>query len=107
MTEPLREKPLTRNIRPGAEPPDLRAYEASGGYQGLRRALKMTPEEIQQEVMKSNLRGRGGAGFPTGKKWTFVPMGEGARRPKYLVVNADEMEPGTMKDRFLMEGDPH
>jgi len=107
MTEPLREKPLTRNIRPGAEPLDLRAYEASGGYQGLRRALKMTPEEIQQEVMKSNLRGRGGAGFPTGKKWTFVPMGEGARRPKYLVVNADEMEPGTMKDRFLMEGDPH
>ena len=54
-----------------------------------------------------DLRGRGGAGFPTGLKWSFVPMGAEARRPKYLVVNADEMEPGTFKDRLLLEGDPH
>src|SRR5699024_10347510 len=56
---------------------------------------------------KSKLRRRGGAGFPTGTKWSFVPMGEDAPRPKYLVTNADEMEPGTFKDRLLMEGDPH
>ena len=55
----------------------------------------------------SNLRGRGGAGFPTGMKWSFVPMGEKACHPKYLVANGDEMEPGTFKDRLLMEGDPH
>ena len=55
----------------------------------------------------SDLRGRGGAGFPTGQKWSFVPMGPSAPHPKYLVVNADEMEPGTFKDRLLMEGDPH
>jgi NADH-quinone oxidoreductase subunit F len=58
-------------------------------------------------VTAANLRGRGGAGFPTGKKWSVVPMGEAATRPKYLVVNADEMEPGTFKDRVLLEGDPH
>jgi NADH-quinone oxidoreductase subunit F len=101
------DKPLTQNIRPGQEPQNLRAYEAAGGYQGLRRALKMSPKEVQAEVLKANLRGRGGAGFPTGKKWSFMPMGSAARRPKYFIVNADEMEPGTMKDRLLMEGDPH
>src|SRR5438270_5099918 len=58
-------------------------------------------------VKTSNLRGRGGAGFPTGTKWSFVPMGKEAPRPKYLVANADEMEPGTFKDRALMERDPH
>ena len=58
-------------------------------------------------VKDSNLRGRGGAGFPTGVKWSFVPMGDGRPAPKYLVVNADEMEPGTFKDRLLLEGDPH
>ncbi|MCL7455123.1 MAG: NADH-quinone oxidoreductase subunit F, partial [Anaerolineae bacterium] len=63
--------------------------------------------EVSQAVKDSNLRGRGGAGFPTGVKWGFVPMGEDAPRPKYLVVNADEMEPGTFKDRLLLEGDPH
>jgi NADH-quinone oxidoreductase subunit F len=107
MSSPNPEKPLTQNIRPGEEPPDLRAYERAGGYQALRKALKMTPQEIQDLVKKSGLRGRGGAGFPTGMKWSFVPMGPAARRPKYLCVNADEMEPGTMKDRLLMEGDPH
>ena len=66
----------------------------------------MTPEEVIKEVTASNLRGRGGAGFPTGKKWSLAPT-DGVSRRKYLVVNADEMEPGTFKDRLLMEGDPH
>jgi NADH-quinone oxidoreductase subunit F len=101
------EKPLTQNIR-GGEPPDLREYERTGGYQALRKALQsMTPQQVTEEVKDSNLRGRGGAGFPTGLKWTFTPMGPDAPRPKYLVANADEMEPGTFKDRLLLEGDPH
>ena len=58
-------------------------------------------------MKKSNLRGRGGAGFPTGMKWSFMPMGSAAPHPKYLICNADEMEPGTFKDRLLMEGNPH
>ncbi len=102
------EAPLTRNIRPNEMPPDLKAYEKSGGYQALRKALgTMTPMEVQKEVVDSQLRGRGGAGFLTGLKWSFVPMGTESRRPKYLIVNADEMEPGTFKDRLLIEGDPH
>lgn len=102
------EKPLTKNISPGKEPLDLKGYEGAGGYRSVRRALKeMRPGEITQLVKDSNLRGRGGAGFPTGMKWSFVPMGKDAPRPKYLVVNADEMEPGTFKDRLLLEGDPH
>ncbi len=101
------ETPLTQNIR-GGEPPDLKAYEQAGGYQALRKGLRnMTPQQVTQEVKDSNLRGRGGAGFPTGLKWTFTPMGENAPRPKYVVANADEMEPGTFKDRLLLEGDPH
>jgi NADH-quinone oxidoreductase subunit F len=102
------ERPLTKNIRPGTEPLDLRSYEQADGYQALRKALQqMTPKQVQEEVSHSNLRGRGGAGFPTGMKWSFVPMGGNAPHPKYLVVNADEMEPGTFKDRLLLEGDPH
>ncbi len=107
MRKPINDKPLTRNIRPGRPPPTLEEFEMADGYQGLRRALRMTPREVQDEVGKSTLRGRGGAGFPTGRKWSFVPMGDDAPRRKYLVVNADEMEPGTMKDRVLLEGDPH
>jgi NADH-quinone oxidoreductase subunit F len=102
------EKPLTKNIPSnGGEPPDRKAYENSGGYAGLSKAIRMAPAEVHDLVDKSNLRGRGGAGFPTGNKWSFVPMGEDAPHPKYLVANADEMEPGTFKDRLLMEGDPH
>ena len=107
MSKPVNEKPLTRNIRAGCPPPTLEEFEAADGYQGLRRALRMTPREVQDEVGKSNLRGRGGAGFHTGRKWSLIPLGENAPRPKYFVVNADEMEPGTMKDRVLLEGDPH
>jgi NADH-quinone oxidoreductase subunit F len=102
------EKPLTKDIRPGEEPLDLRGYEHSGGYQALRRAVKqMTPEEVVEAVKASKLRGRGGAGFPTGVKWSLMPKIEGSRRPRYLTVNADEMEPGTFKDRLLLEGSPH
>ncbi len=102
------EKPLTGSMRADREAPSLKEYEEAGGYQALRKALKgMTPQEVTEAVKNSNLRGRGGAGFPTGMKWSFIPMGENAPRPKYLVVNADEMEPGTFKDRWLMEGNPH
>ncbi len=102
------ETPLTQNIQPDRTPLDVKAYERADGYQGVRKALKeLTPGEVTEAVKKSDLKGRGGAGFPTGMKWSFVPMGEDAPRPKYLVVNADEMEPGTFKDRLLLEGDPH
>ena len=78
----------------------------NGGYQALEKALKqMTPETIIEEVKKSSLRGRGGAGFPTGMKWSFVP--KDSPKPKYVICNADESEPGTCKDRPLMEMDPH
>jgi NADH-quinone oxidoreductase subunit F len=109
MTMPeATERPLTRNIRPGRPPLDLKGYEAAGGYAAARKAVgSMSPGDIMKVVKDSNLRGRGGAGFPTGLKWSFVPMGKDAPRPKYLVCNADEMEPGTMKDRVLLEGDPH
>src|ERR1041385_1904022 len=102
------ERPLTQRFRPDGDAPWIAEYEKSGGYEAVRQAIKkLTPSDIQQMVTESKLRGRGGAGFPTGKKWSFVPMGDQAPRPKYLVVNADEMEPGTFKDRVLMEGDPH
>ncbi|MBP0612390.1 NADH-quinone oxidoreductase subunit NuoF [Chryseobacterium sp. cx-311] len=80
-------------------------YRKQGGYEGLEKALKMTSEEIVEEVKASGLRGRGGAGFPTGLKWSFLARPEGV--PRYLVVNADESEPGTFKDRYLMEFLPH
>jgi NADH-quinone oxidoreductase subunit F len=81
-------------------------YLQNGGYQALEKALKqMTPESIIDEVKKSSLRGRGGAGFPTGMKWSFVP--KDSPKPKYVICNADESEPGSCKDRPLMEMDPH
>ena len=98
--------PLTDRIRPDRGWYGVTDYEADGGYQGLRRAVGMSPQEAQKVVIQSGLRGRGGAGFPTGQKWSFVPAApDGGHR--YLVVNADEKEPGTMKDRWLMEGNPH
>ena len=102
------ETPLTKNIRPGEEPMSVKEYEAAGGYQAVHKVLGgMQPGEVTEAVKKSNLRGRGGAGFPTGMKWSFVPMGDDAPHPKFLVLNADEMEPGTFKDRLILEGDPH
>ncbi len=81
-------------------------YLSHDGYQALEKALKqMTRESILEELKRSNLRGRGGAGFPTGMKWGFVP--KESPKPKYIVCNADESEPGTCKDRLLMEKDPH
>jgi NADH-quinone oxidoreductase subunit F len=109
MTSLAAEKPLTKNIRPDGSAMDLRAYVQAGGYQSLRKILRdgMAPQAIIDVVKEANLRGRGGAGFPTGKKWSFVPRGKDAPHPTYLVCNADEMEPGTFKDRLLMEQDPH
>lgn len=102
------ETPLTQHIKPNKPPMNLKEYEQSGGYQALRKVLKeMQPKVVQDAVKDSNLRGRGGAGFPTGMKWSFVPMGENAPKDKYIVCNADEMEPGTFKDRVLLEGNPH
>jgi NADH-quinone oxidoreductase subunit F len=83
----------------------LATYKASGGYTALPKALKMQPQQIVDEVVKSNLRGRGGAGFPTGMKWNFVR--KETSFPKYLVVNADEGEPGTFKDREILLRSPH
>ncbi len=96
---------MTRYLgRPGREAID--AYLATGGYQAAAKALKeLTPEGIAEMVEASGLRGRGGAGFPAGRKWKLTPKREGEAR--YLVVNADEGEPGTFKDRTLIEGDPH
>jgi NADH-quinone oxidoreductase subunit F len=82
----------------------LSRYEATGGYLGLRAALGKLPEEVMAEVKTASLLGRGGAGFPAGVKWGFCPPGVW---PRYLVVNGDESEPGTYKDRLLMERDPH
>ncbi len=103
-----RERPLTENIFTDRAPLNLKEYEQKGGYAAVRKALKeLTPQEVQKIVQDSKLSGRGGAGFNTGMKWSFVPMGDKAPHPKYLICNADEMEPGTFKDRLLLEGNPH
>ena len=83
----------------------MATYEKNGGYKGLRAALAMEPSAVIAAVKDSGLRGRGGAGFPTGMKWSFLPAPDGG--PRYLVVNADESEPGTCKDREIMRHDPH
>jgi NADH-quinone oxidoreductase subunit F len=83
----------------------LEVYQAHGGYKALKMALEMKPEDVTEEVKKSNLRGRGGACFPTGLKWTFMP--KQTTKPKYLCVNGDESEPGTFKDREIFEQNPH
>ena len=98
----------TRVMLEHAEDPaqkTLAGYRKHGGYQALAKALReMKPEDVTEEVLKSGLRGRGGAGFPTGRKWKFVPK---TTKKKYIAVNADESEPGTCKDRQIMENDPH
>lgn len=102
-------KPLTQRIEDAGGRVSLSAYETAEGYAAARSAvLEMTPEEVRSLVADANLRGRGGAGFPTGVKWGFVP-GPEQRTPghTYLVCNGDEMEPGTFKDRYLLENDPH
>ena len=102
-------KAADRNMRPDGSPLDLRAYEQAGGYQAIRKVLSggMTPQggHRRSEGRESARPGR--RRFSTGMKWSFVPLGKDAPNPTYLVVNADEMEPGTFKDRLLMERDPH
>ena len=98
------ERILMRNFdRPDSH--TLAAYRATGGYAAWAKAQGMEPAAITEEVKASNLRGLGGAGFPTGTKWSFIPKGHTG--PVYLVINADEGEPGTFKDRYLLERDPH
>jgi len=98
------EKILMRNFG-RADSHTLAAYRETGGYTALEKARTMEPGAITEEIKKSNLRGLGGAGFPTGMKWSFIPKDHAG--PVYLVVNADEGEPGTFKDRYLLERDPH
>ena len=92
-----------------AHVPGIRNYDVyrrEGGYRAVEKAFKtMSPDQVTEEVKKSGLRGRGGAGFPAGMKWSFLAKPEGV--PRYLVCNADESEPGTFKDRYLMEFIPH
>jgi NADH-quinone oxidoreductase subunit F len=100
------ETPLTKHINKET-PLDLKGYDKTGGYNAVRKAFKMAPQEIISIVKDSNLLGRGGAGFPTGVKWGLIPSNEKISGSRYLVANADEMEPGTFKDRYLLEGNPH
>jgi NADH-quinone oxidoreductase subunit F len=98
---------MTLLLFQGIDEPDLNTlhvYERRGGYQSLRKALQMSPEEVANEIMESGIRGRGGAGFQMGKKVSFLPHGH---MEKYLVCNADESEPGAFKDRELMQKNPH
>lgn len=102
------ERPLTKDIKPDGSYLNIKEYEKAGGYAALRKVIKgMSPADVQETVKASKLKGRGGAGFSTGMKWSFVPMGDDAPKTKYLICNADEMEPGTFKDRVLLEGNPH
>ena len=102
------ERPLTQHFKPDGEAITFEEYKKVGGYRAVDMALgKIAPKDVQKMVQDSNLRGRGGAGFNTGLKWSFVPMGDDIGLPKYLACNADEMEPGTFKDRILMENHPH
>jgi NADH-quinone oxidoreductase subunit F len=103
MTDVL--TPVLSNSWDTDRPWTLESYEDSGGYSALRTALAMTQDDVIGLVKDSGLRGRGGAGFPTGMKWSFIPQGDG--KPHYLVVNADESEPGTCKDIPLMMATPH
>ena len=104
----MTDRPLTKNIDLSRGALSLKEYVAAGGYAGARAiANGLEPSDVLERVKNSGLKGRGGAGFPTGLKWSFVPKSDDVSIQRYLVVNADEMEPGTFKDRMLMEGDPH
>jgi NADH-quinone oxidoreductase subunit F len=106
------DKPLTKNIQADRPFAALADYRKTGGYQGLMKALTdLQPKDVQQWVKDSGLRGRGGSGFSAGLKWSLMPMEKtdaaGSPLTRYLVINGDEMEPGTFKDRMLLEKDPH
>src|SRR5215471_13574890 len=99
---------MTKVLLENIDKPDqteIAKYRERGGYRGLEKALGMSQQAVIDEVKASGLRGRGGAGFPTGMKWSFVPKNTG--KATFLLCNADESEPGTFKDRLLMERDPH
>ncbi|TDI96104.1 MAG: NADH-quinone oxidoreductase subunit F, partial [Deltaproteobacteria bacterium] len=96
---------IIRNYTERENSHTLESYVSSGGYKALDKALKLQPEEIIETIKRSGLRGRGGAGFPTGIKWGFIPRD--SKKPVYLCCNADESEPGSFKDREIMEQDPH
>jgi NADH-quinone oxidoreductase subunit F len=101
------DKPLTQHIKKDGTWLSLKEYEAVGGYRALKKALTLEPKDVTKMVTDSGLKGRGGAGFSTGSKWSTVPMGPDADAIKYFIANADEMEPGSFKDRILLEGNPH
>ncbi len=98
-------EPVLLRARGVADSRAITTYLGTGGYEGWKKALAMGPDAVTKEVSDSELRGRGGAGFPTGRKWSFVPKDHPG--PRYLVCNADESEPGTFKDREIIEYDPH
>lgn len=102
---PKERRIIFANIEKPDYKPDIETYLAHGGYVEAKKAFTMKPEEIVNEVKASNLRGRGGAAFPTGVKWGFIRHDDG--KPHYLCVNGDESEPGTFKDRFILNEDPH
>jgi NADH-quinone oxidoreductase subunit F len=105
MAAPEQRRIIFRHIDEPGYTPDLACYLRHGGYEALRKAVTRKPAELIEEVKKSGLRGRGGAGFPCGVKWGLVDRKSG--KPIYLVVNADESEPGTFKDRYIIHQDPH
>jgi NADH-quinone oxidoreductase subunit F len=96
---------IFKNVDREGWDPSIECYMRDGGYEDLRKAMAMPPKDIIEEVKKSGLRGRGGAGFPTGMKWTFIPPNN--TKPVYLICNGDESEPGTFKDRYILHQDPH
>ncbi|MEG2247901.1 MAG: NADH-quinone oxidoreductase subunit F, partial [Akkermansia sp.] len=102
---PKEHRMIFKNVDREGWTPSIESYLADGGYKQLRKALAMEPKDIIGEVKKAGLRGRGGAGFPTGVKWTFIPPNN--TKPVYLICNCDESEPGTFKDRFVVHQDPH
>ena len=96
---------IFKNVDREGWDPSIDCYMRDGGYEDLRKAMAMPQKDIIEEVKKSGLRGRGGAGFPTGMKWTFIPPNN--TKPVYLICNGDESEPGTFKDRYILHKDPH
>ncbi|MGH7997812.1 MAG: NADH-quinone oxidoreductase subunit F, partial [Opitutaceae bacterium] len=105
MSMPQERRMIFRHIGEAGYTTDIDCYLRNGGYEVLRRAVTRKPEDLAAEVKKSGLRGRGGAGFPCGVKWSLVDRKSG--KPIYLIVNADESEPGTFKDRYILHQDPH
>src|ERR1041385_7906205 len=103
VSHPDEVKVVSRRFGKGAA--DIDRYLELDGYKAVQKAISLGPDGIINEMKTSNLRGRGGAGFPTGMKWSFVPKDTG--KPKYVLCNGDESEPGTCKDRLLLEHDPH